>query len=86
MDNPNNNGEYQYKKSEYDALANKTYETLDRSVFNADIGNPKLGLSDTIREILPTRIFIGKNPIMNPKSYSLSKSIPLTHLNLQIRL
>ncbi len=62
MDYSNNNGEYQYKKVEYNALANKTYETLDRSVFNADIGGSKLGLSDTIMEILPARLYYGKEP------------------------
>ncbi len=90
MDNPNNNGEYQYKKSEYDALANKTYETLDRSVFNADIGNPKLGLSDTIREILPTRIFIGEKPdneseiIFFIQEYTLNPSKPTNKIVILI--
>ena len=60
MDNSNHKNEY--VKVQYNAMEDKTYETLDRSVIMADIGSQKLSLSDTIMEFLSCRLTKGKKP------------------------
>ena len=58
----NSNNENEYVKVQYNAMEDKTYEVLDRSVIKADIGSQKLSLSDTIMEFLPSRLTKGKKP------------------------
>jgi len=60
MDNSNNKNEY--VNVQYNAMEDKTYEVIDRSVIKADIGSQKLSLSDTIMEFLSSRLTKGKKP------------------------
>lgn len=60
MDNSNNKNEY--VNVQYNAMEDKTYEVIDRSVIKADIGSQNLSSSDTIMEFLSSRITKGKKP------------------------
>lgn len=62
MDYSNSNNKNEYVNVQYNAMEDKTYEVLDRSVIKADIGSQNLSLSDTIMEFLSSRITKGKKP------------------------